>query len=95
MGLSPRQATAAAALSRDSTLNGFDRRCPGEHTLILAPIKSKSGPKSTGLIAQSELMAAEVIKIPFNLTPIYHCGRLHPLCAGVICAHYGSKTDLA
>lgn len=40
--------------------------------LILAPIKSKSGPKSAGLIAQSELMAAEVIKIPFNLAPIYH-----------------------
>lgn len=55
-----------------STLNGSDQRCTGEHMLILAPIKSKSGSKSTGLIAQSELMASEVIKIPFNLAPIYH-----------------------
>lgn len=69
--------------------------CTGERLLILAPIKSKSGPRSTLLITQSELMAAEVVKIPFNLVPIYHRGRLHPLCAGVICAHYESKTDLA
>ncbi|KAL1790256.1 hypothetical protein HispidOSU_014086 [Sigmodon hispidus] len=55
-----------------STLNGSDQHCTGEHMLILASIKSKSGPKSTRLIAQSELMASEVIKIPFNLAPIYH-----------------------
>lgn len=69
--------------------------CTGKLMLILAPIKNKSVPNSTRLIAQSKLMAGEVIKIPFNLSPIYHCECLYPLCAVVISAHYESKIDLA
>jgi len=73
----------------------FIRLCTSKLMLILAPIKNKSVPNSTRLIAQSKLMAEEVIKIPFNLSPIYHCECLYPLCAVVISAHYESKIDLA
>lgn len=78
--LPPVSAAAASGLVapnshvRDSTLNGFDQLGTGERMLIPAPIKSKSGPQPTAYHTV-RTDGFEVVKIPFNLAPIYHRGR--------------------